>query len=210
MEEYKVPELEKAEDEALAIAAQEGDRQAEETLLRRYQGFVAYKVKDYFLQGGDRDDLLQEGMIGLYKGIRNYRLKEGSSFCSFAELCIRRHVISAIRTANRLKNQPLNNYLSFSDPQGDEDGRELEDFLESKEQQTPEEILLGKEQLKRIEGVMKEKLSPLEWAVFYDYLRGESMLQIAREMNLPPKAVYNAMDRSRRKMGEVLAAEEIL
>lgn len=196
-------------DEELVVLAQSGNRDGEEYLLKRYQRFVAFKVKDYYLQGGDRDDLIQEGMIGLFKGIHSFRNNEATRFRGFADLCIRRQVITAMRTANRLKNQPLNNYISFSDSQNDEEKRGLEEVLGSLVDHNPEDIVIGKERIQIIERDIKEKLSPLEWSVFYDHIKGESFEDISRELNMPVKAIYNAMDRSRKKISEFLAEEEL-
>ncbi|MCI0502355.1 MAG: sigma-70 family RNA polymerase sigma factor [Fusobacteria bacterium] len=181
-----------------------GDKFAENYLISKYKAFVISKVKDFYLQGGDLDDLIQEGMIGLYKGILSYKRDEASSFRNFADLCIRRQVITAIRSANRLKNQPLNNCLSLNDSSSKEDTRGLEDILEARSLYCPEDVFLGKERIIELEKYIKMKLSPMEWQVVYEYINGSSFEEISKEFSLSIKSVYNAIDRSRKKITEVL------
>lgn len=179
-----------------------GDRDAENYLLRKYKPFVISKVKDFFIQGGEIDDLIQEGMIGLYKGILSYKKDEASNFRNFADLCIRRQVITAIRSANRLKNQPLNNYLSLSNSSGD-DSRSYEDML-AKVDFGPEDIILGKERILELENDMKKALSSLEWKVVYAYINGSSFEEMSEKFSMPIKSIYNAIDRSRKKILKVI------
>lgn len=196
------------EDQVVALA-QTGNPDAEQYLLLKYHRFVISKVKDYYLQGGDLDDLIQEGLIGLYKGIHSYRKDEGTTFRGFADLCIKRQVITAIRAANRLKNQPLNNSISIHESPGEDDSRLLDEVLGSGIDTNPEDIVLGKETLTQMEETIRRKLSPLEWDVFYEYVKGSSFEEISGELNLPIKSVYNAIERGRKKISDFLASREL-
>lgn len=198
------------DDDTLVELAQASDRDAEQFILMKYHRFVISKVNGFYLQGGDLDDLIQEGMIGLYKGIHSYNKNENTSFRGFADICIKRQVISAIRTANRLKNQPLNNSISLNDSPKDEETRVMDDLIGSKIAYSPEDILLGKERLNQMEKEIKDKLSSLEWSVFYEYLSGTSFEEISKELKMPIKSIYNALDRSRKKITQFLQDDELI
>ena len=198
------------DDDTLVELAQGSDRDAEQFILMKYHRFVISKVNGFYLQGGDLDDLIQEGMIGLYKGIHSYNRKENTSFRGFADICIKRQVISAIRTANRLKNQPLNNSISLNDSPKDEETRVMDDLIGTKIAYSPEDIVLGKERLDQMEKEIKGKLSSLEWSVFYEYLSGTSFEEISNDLKMPIKSIYNALDRSRKKITQFLQDDELI
>lgn len=198
------------DDDALVRLAQNDDKDAEQYLLLKYHRFVISKVNGFFLQGGDMDDLIQEGMIGLYKGIHSYDQNENTTFRGFADICIKRQVISAMRTANRLKNQPLNNSVSLNDSPKDEENRLMDDIIGSRVAYSPEDIVLGKERLDLMEKEIKDKLSSLEWKVFYEYLCGTSFEEISTTLQMPVKSIYNALDRSRKKITMYLKTDELI
>ncbi|MDD2371903.1 MAG: sigma-70 family RNA polymerase sigma factor [Firmicutes bacterium] len=198
------------DDDKLVQMAQNMDRDAEQFILMKYHRFVISKVNGFFLQGGDLDDLIQEGMIGLYKGIHSYNKNENTTFRGFADICIKRQVISAIRTANRFKNQPLNNSISLNDSPKDEESRFMDDLIGTKVAFSPEDIVLGKERVNQMEKEIKDKLSSLEWTVFFEYLSGTSFEEISDELKMPIKSIYNALDRSRKKITQFLKEDELL
>lgn len=187
-----------SDDEIIGLI-RENNKLAENYILVKYRPFIIFKVKDFYIQGGEIDDLIQEGMIGLYKGILSYKVDEASNFRNFVDLCIRRQVITAIRSANRLKNQPLNNSLSLNETPSEEDNRGYEELL-AKVEYSPEDIILGKERILELEQEIKKALSPLEWKVVYAYIEGSSFEEISGELCVSIKSVYNAIDRSRKKI----------
>ncbi len=197
------------DDDVLVELAQGHDKEAEQFILMKYHRFVISKVNGFYLQGGDLDDLIQEGMIGLYKGIHSYNKNENTTFRGFADICIKRQVISAIRTANRLKNQPLNNSISLNESPKDEETRLMDDLVGTKIAFSPEDIVLGKERLDQMERDIKGKLSSLEWSVFYEYLSGTSFEDISKDLQMPIKSIYNALDRSRKKITQFLQEDEL-
>ena len=188
-------------DEALSLLAQEGDKEAERTLLLKYQNFVRFKAKDFFLMGGDREDLFQEGMIGLYKGIHSFKDTENTSFRGFVDLCIKRQLITVIRSANTKKNSPLNNYVSLNSQASEDLDRALEDILSVDSSSVdPEEIILIKETTSSMENLLKNNLSEFEWQILMEYLHGESYEDIGEKLKVSKKAVYNGIERVRRKV----------
>lgn len=197
------------DDDKIVEMAQGYDKDAEQFLLMKYHRFVISKVNGFYLQGGDLDDLIQEGMIGLYKGIHSYNKNENTTFRGFADICIKRQVISAIRTANRLKNQPLNNSISLNESPKDEETRMMDDLVGTKVAYSPEDIVLGRERIEQMEKEIRDKLSSLEWTVFYEYLSGTSFEDISKELQLPIKSIYNALDRSRKKITQFFHEDEL-
>ena len=195
-------------DKKIALLAQDGDRDAELFLLEKYRNFVRSKSYSYFIVGGDSDDLLQEGLIGLYKGIHSFKETEKISFRNFASLCIKRQIITAIRSANCQKNQLLNTSLYFSQKVSDESEMTFEEMLGVDNSFNPEDIILRKEQANLIEKTIKNELSLLEWTVFLGYMNGEKFSKMARKLDLPIKSVYNAIDRSRKKIMKSLKGEK--
>jgi RNA polymerase sporulation-specific sigma factor len=170
-------------DEDVVEYAREGDDAALEYLINKYKNFVRAKARSYFLIGADREDIIQEGMIGLYKAIRDFRLDKLSSFRAFAELCITRQIITAIKTATRQKHIPLNSYVSLNKPIYDEDSdRTLLDVLSGSKITDPEELIISREEFDDIEEKMGEILSSLEWKVLMSYLEGKSYQEIAEDL----------------------------
>lgn len=192
---------EKLSDEELVELSSSGDKNATEHLLARYKNTVRSKARMYFLVGADRDDIVQEGMIGLFKAIRDFDNTKLASFKSFAELCVRRQIITAVKAATRKKHQPLNNYISLSKPVfDDENDSTLQDFLSELKGADPEELFIWKENAAIIGEKMQEVLSKLEKEVLSLYLGGKSYQEIAKIMDRPPKSIDNALQRIKKKL----------
>lgn len=192
-------------DEDVALLAQDADGAALEYLLNKYKNFVRSRARSYFLIGADHEDIVQEGMIGLYKAIRDFRTDKLSSFRAFAELCITRQIITAIKTATRQKHIPLNSYVSLNKPIYDEENdRTLLDVISEEIQSNPEELLISQEDLTLIEGRIGEMLSPLEKQVLLRYLDGKSYQEISDELGRHVKSIDNALQRIKRKMQSYL------
>ena len=176
-----------------------------EYLLNKYKNFVRSKARSYFLIGADHEDIVQEGMIGLYKAIRDFKEEKLSSFRAFAELCITRQIITAIKTATRQKHIPLNSYVSLNKPIYDEESdRTLLDVITEGWVANPEEVLISQEDVSSIEGKIGEMLSGLEKQVLLSYLEGKSYQEISREMGRHVKSVDNALQRVKRKLQRLL------
>lgn len=170
-----LPDYESMTDEEIVEIARVGDIDAQEYLINKYKNYVRAKARTYFLLGGDKEDLIQEGMIGMYKAIRDFRSDKLSSFRAFAELCITRQIITAIKTATRQKHIPLNSYVSLNKPIYDEDSdRTLLDVITGNKVTDPEELIISREEFTEIETKMGELLSSLEWKVLMYYLEGKS------------------------------------
>ncbi len=209
-ERYK-PQRE-GEDLALVFRARSGDRRALDAVIRRYAGFVRLKSSSYFLAGGDSDDLIQEGLVGLYKAVRDYRSDKDTSFRSFAELCITRQIITAIKTATRYKHAPLNGYVSFSHtPAGHDEGSDctLGDALAGPTVEDPARRVIASQELQALVGCLGTSLSRLEASVLALYLEGRSYEEIGQIVSCDPKAVDNALQRVKRKVGQHLAARNV-
>jgi RNA polymerase sporulation-specific sigma factor len=192
-------------DEDIVEFAREGSDAALEYLINKYRNFVRAKARSYFLIGADRDDITQEGMIGLYKAIRDFRSDKLSSFRAFAELCITRQIITAIKTATRQKHIPLNSYISLNKPIYDDDSdRTLLDVISGSKVTDPEELIISREEFGDIEGKMGEILSDLEWKVLMSYLDGKSYQEIAVELDRHVKSIDNALQRVKRKLERYL------
>lgn len=197
------------EDEEIAWEAREGNCEALEFLIGKYKNFVRAKARSYFLIGADREDIVQEGMIGLYKAIRDFRGDKLSSFKAFAELCITRQIITAIKTATRQKHIPLNSYVSLDKPIYDEDSdRTLLDVISGIRITDPEDLMVNREEYSDIELKMSEILSSLEWKVLMLYLEGKSYQEIAAELNRHIKSIDNALQRVKRKLERYLKKRE--
>jgi RNA polymerase sporulation-specific sigma factor len=193
------------EDEKVVELAKDGDTYALEFLINKYKNFVRAKARSYFLIGADREDIIQEGMIGLYKAIRDFRYDKLSSFRAFAELCITRQIITAIKTATRQKHIPLNSYVSLNKPIYDEDSdRTLLDVISGSKITDPEELIISREEFDDIEEKMGEILSSLEWKVLMSYLEGKSYQEIAIELKRHVKSIDNALQRVKRKLERYL------
>lgn len=192
-------------DEEIVDLAQQGDQYAIEFLVDKYKNFVRAKARSYFLIGADKEDIIQEGMIGLFKAIRDYRLDKLTSFRAFAELCITRQIITAIKTATRQKHIPLNSYVSLNKPIYDEESdRTLIDILSTNKITNPEDIIISREEFIFIEKKMGEILSSLEWKVLMAYLEGKSYQEIAAELKRHVKSIDNALQRVKRKLEKYL------
>lgn len=192
-------------DEELIEDARSGNNRALEYMINKYKNFVRAKARTYFLIGADREDIIQEGMIGLYKAIRDFRVDKLSSFRAFAELCITRQIITAIKTATRQKHIPLNSYVSLNKPIFDEESdRTLMDVIGEESISDPEEMIINREEFNGIEEKMSEILSGLEWEVLSLYLQGKSYQEIAEDLHRHVKSIDNALQRVKRKLEKYL------
>lgn len=198
--------LEDMLDEEIVVEAQKGNVRAQEYLINKYEGFVKAKAKSYFLIGADKEDIYQEGMIGLYKAIRDFKTDKLASFKAFAELCVTRQVITAIKTATRQKHIPLNTYVSLNKPIYDEESdRTLLDVLSSFKVTDPEELVISKEEMNHIEKEISQVLSELEMEVLMSYLDGKSYQEIACDLDRHSKSIDNALQRVKRKLEKCLS-----
>jgi RNA polymerase sporulation-specific sigma factor len=190
------------QDLRLVIQARNGDDAALDALIRRYTGFVRLKASSYFLAGGEGDDLIQEGLIGLYKAVRDFRSDKDTSFRSFAELCITRQIITAIKTATRFKHSPLNSYVSFSQaPAGQEEGEcSLGDALPGPGIDDPAICVISTEELQSLVFCLGTGLSPLESDALRLYIEGRSYEEMAEELACDTKTIDNALQRVKRKI----------
>lgn len=196
-------------DEDLVEAAKRGDERASEFLINKYRNFVRVKAKAYFLVGADREDIIQEGMIGLYKAIRDFRRDKLSSFRAFAELCITRQIITAIKTATRQKHIPLNSYISLNKPIYDEDSdRTLLDVISGMKVSDPEELVINQEASARMRARIRRNLSELEHRVLTAYLQGKSYQEMANELQRHVKSIDNALQRVKRKLEKHLEQDD--
>lgn len=186
-------------DEEVLILARRGNRLAVEHLLSRYRGLVEGKARSYFLTGADHEDVVQEGMIGLFKAIRDYRFERLARFRSFAEICITRQIISAVKSATRQKHLPLNQYIPLNRPVGDE-GALLLDVIADRRTEEPEATPLTLRLADYLEQFAGTELSSLENQVIRRRLEGKSYEQVAAELNCRPKSVDNALQRAKRKI----------
>ena len=197
--------FERMEDEEIALLAQQGDEEASAYLLNKYKNFVRSKAHSYFLVGAEHEDIVQEGMIGLFKAIRDFRPDKLASFHAFAEICITRQIITAIKTATRQKHIPLNSYISLNKPiYEDESERTLMDVITGSRALDPEELLIGQESMSRIENRIDEVLSPLERRVLDAYLDGKSYQEIAEAEGRHVKSIDNALQRVNRKLERLI------
>ena len=193
------------DDELLVDRVHKGDSEALDYLIHKYRNFVRAKARTYFLIGADKEDIVQEGMIGLFKAIRDYREDKLTSFKAFAELCITRQIITAIKTATRQKHIPLNSYVSLDKPIYDEESdRTLMDVITGVKAMDPEELIINQEEFDYIELKMSELLSDLERKVLSLYLDGQSYQEISEELNRHVKSIDNALQRVKRKLERYL------
>ena len=185
----------------IVLKASKGDKIALEYIIKKYKNFVKAKAKSYFLIGADKEDIIQEGMIGLYKTVRDFDASKTNSFKGFADICITRQIITAIKTATRQKHIPLNSYISLNKPVYDEESeRTLLDIIATSIVTDPEELIISKEELKHIESKMNELLSDLELQVVEYYLNGKSYQYIADKLKRDVKSIDNALQRVKRKL----------
>ena len=192
-------------DEEIVMEAKTENNRAQEYLISKYENFVKAKAKSYFLIGADKEDIYQEGMIGLYKAIRDYKPERSTSFKAFAEICITRQIITAIKTATRQKHIPLNTYISLNKPIYEEESEKtLLDVLTGLKVSDPEELLISKEQMQYIEDKITKVLSGLELEVLNSYLDGKSYQEIACDLERHSKSIDNALQRVKRKLEKCL------
>lgn len=199
-------------DEGLVRRARGGDGHAMDQLIERYRGFVRLKASAYFLAGGESEDLIQEGLIGLFKAVRDYRSDREASFRSFAELCVTRQIITAIKTAARNKHTPLNTYVSFSHSRAGAADQEttLAEVLPCDPVTDPATQAISSEELQSLVECLGAVLSPLESRVLAMYLEGRSYEEVADRLECNPKSVDNALQRVKRKVGAHLREREVL
>jgi RNA polymerase sporulation-specific sigma factor len=199
------------EDETLVVLFQHGDGMASEYLMKKYRHFVRAKASKFFLIGGDKDDLYQEGMIGLYKAIRDFKEDKLASFKVFAELCITRQIITAVKTATRQKQMPLNSYISLDKPiYEDESKHTLMDILPGSMVTDPAILIVNQENTADIEEKIAEKLSDLERKVLDLYVAGHSYIEISEELDTHVKSIDNALQRVKRKLDRYLERRELV
>lgn len=189
-------------DEDVVVEAQvKNNLLAQDYLLHKYKNFVRAKARSYFLIGAEREDIIQEGMIGLYKAIRDFKNDKQASFRAFAELCVTRQIITAIKTATRQKHIPLNSYVSLNKPIYEEDSdRTLLDVISGVKVANPEDMVISREEFDDIESKMNDILSDLEWQVLMSYLDGKTYQEIAIELDRHVKSIDNALQRVKRKL----------
>src|ERR1700704_3468385 len=199
------------DDHYLVALAKDGRADAYDAIVRRYRGFVRLKASSYFLLGGEADDLIQEGLLGLYKAIRDYRTDRESSFRNFAELCITRQIITAVKTATRNKHTPLNQYISFSStPAGaGEDVPTLDQTLPGPTVHDPVNQVISSDELRSLVGCLSGALSELESRVLSLYLDGYSYEQVGERLSCDTKTVDNALQRVKRKVGAHLQSRAV-
>jgi RNA polymerase sporulation-specific sigma factor len=200
------------EDGYLIALAKQGHADAYDRIVRRYYGFVRLKASSYFLAGGDSDDLIQEGLVGLYKAVRDYRTDRESSFRNFAELCITRQIITAVKTASRYKLTPLNQYVSFSSSPigaGEDSEPTLDEVLPGSTVHDPVNQVISSEELRALVACISTALSELESRVLALYLDGYSYEDVGRRLDCDCKTVDNALQRVKRKVGQHLASRSV-
>lgn len=202
--------LELLSDEEIVALVHLGNSDALDFLITKYRIFVKAKARSYFLIGADREDIVQEGMIGLYKAIRDFKGDKLSSFRAFAELCVTRQVITAIKTATRQKHIPLNSYVSLDKPIYDEESeRTLLDVITGPTTEDPEDLMINREEYLSLEGKMAEVLSDLEQQVLALYLEGRSYNEISGLLNRHVKSIDNALQRVKKKLERHLEPESM-
>lgn len=198
-------EYEEVAEENIVLEAKGGNTRAQEYIISKYENFVKAKARSYFLIGADKEDIYQEGMIGLYKAIRDFNVEKSNAFRSFAELCITRQIITAIKTATRQKHIPLNTYISLNKPVSeDESDRTLLDVISGMKITDPEELIISQEQKEYIEDEISKVLSELEMEVLQSYLDGKSYQEIACDLDRHAKSIDNALQRVKRKLEKCL------
>ena len=196
---------EMSDEEVVVLVQKDRNELAMAHLVNKYKNFVRSKARSYFLVGADRDDIIQEGMIGLYKATRDFDYERQASFRAFAELCVTRQIITAIKTATRQKHMPLNSYISLNKPvYTEESERTLMDMIAKVRVSDPEELIITREEFADIEKNMTYLLSELEWHVLLGYLDGKSYQEMAGETDRSIKSIDNALQRVKRKLEKYL------
>lgn len=194
-------DLEQCSDEELIVRYRTGNTNAMDLIFERYKHLVRKKAKAMFLAGGDNDDLIQEGMIGLYKAIRDYNTDKEAAFATFASMCINRQMITAVATSNRKKNVPLNTYVSFDMPAGNDNDSDIKlvDILQPETEQNPEKLLIDRECTQDLHTKLTASLSRFEQNVLSCYLEGMDYIAIAKKLKKTPKSIDNALQRIKSK-----------
>ena len=208
---FTTNKYDKMEDSKIIEEIKQGDEYALTYLLKKYQELVNMKINKYFMIGAEKEDIAQEGMIGLYKAIQNYNPEKQNSFKSFANICIERQLITAIKTSNRQKHLPLNSYLSLNTSaydNNDESSVELIDTFNGKQSEDPLEMIMQKEHFAEVENAVNKSLSQFEKQVLDKFMKGKSYVRIAEELNSPVKSVDNAIQRIRKKAIKNLYKED--
>ncbi len=195
-------------DEEILVDIKQGNSDAVDYLMDKYKNLVRRKAANLFLIGADKEDLIQEGMIGLYKAIRDYESEKPGSFYTFADLCISRQMYSAIKASNRKKNIPLNTYISLYEPafgeeKGQEYGENYVNYVHGEKNQNPEELVIDKENISVLESLIESRLSSLEKEVIQYYMNGLSYVEIAELLGRSPKSVDNALQRIKTKLNQI-------
>lgn len=192
-------------DETLIALYHDGDENAIDTLFERYKNLVRKKAKAMYLAGGDNDDLIQEGMIGLYKAVRDYNQNKDTAFSTFASMCINRQMITAVTASNRKKNAPLNGYVSFDQPASvdQESDMKLSDVLQSENEQNPEKLFIDREDTESLQNKVAAVVSPFENKVLQLYLEGKNYIEISEKLDKSPKSIDNALQRIRNKVDKI-------
>lgn len=199
---FSVEKFDGMTDEQIVLEVQKGDKQALSYLMNKYKELVNIKVSKYFMVGAERDDIVQEGLIGLFKAIKMFKKDKNNSFKSFANMCIERQLITAIKSSTRQKHMPLNSYLSLNASAYDneeENGIELINTLDNKMVEDPLETVMKKEYYEQIESSIEKSLSTFEKQVLDGYVKGYSYVTIAKQLDSPVKSVDNAIQRIRKK-----------
>lgn len=198
-------------DEEILLLIRQGERSAQDYLVNKYERIVQYKARTYFLIGSERDDVIQEGLIGLFKAISDYDEDKLSSFRVFADLCITRQIITSIKSATRLKHTPLNSYISIYKPVHDEEpDRMLLDIISSSASIDPQDSLVKKERLQNVYLKLRQALTALEWEVLPLYLQGCSYEEIAQTLQRHEKSIDNALQRVKRKISKLVEMQELV
>ena len=208
---FTTNKYDKMKDSKIIEEIKQGDEYALTYLLKKYQELVNMKINKYFMIGAEKEDIAQEGMIGLYKAIQNYNPEKQNSFKSFANMCIERQLITAIKTSNRQKHLPLNSYLSLNTSaydNNDESSVELIDTFNGKQSEDPLEMMMQKEHFAEVENAVNKSLSQFEKQVLDKFMKGKSYVRIAEELNSPVKSVDNAIQRIRKKAIKNLYKED--
>jgi len=201
-------ELKELSDEEIVALSKSGNEIATDYLINKYKNFVKSRARTYFLIGADKEDIIQEGMIGLYKAMRDYNSDKLASFKGFAEICITRQIITAIKTATRQKHIPLNSYVSLNRPAyDDESERMMIDLIAEKENFDPEEIMITKEHFSTMLKKMSTVLSKFEWKVMNLFLDGKSYSEIAKRLDKSEKSIDNALQRIKKKVAKYLLSK---
>lgn len=193
-------------DEQILGLINEGDNHAMDYLFNRYKPLIEKKSRTYYINGGGREDLMQEGMIGLFKAVRDFDGKKNIAFFPFADLCITRQIITAVKRSSRKKHHPLNNYISLNKPafEEEESDEDLLDYVPSNRVEDPEDLIIGQEEIVRIKEELLGKLSELEKQVLQLHLNGVSYKEVAEILQRPVKSIDNALQRIKKKAEEVV------